>query len=250
MFFHALLMAAIVWINNCICPMWLKWSVYLGSPLIAGMVNGLILGDLQYGLVFGATIMMVFMGISVVGGAIPSDVNLAGYVGVTVSMIARVDPSIGVTVSATLGALGAFAHPLLMTFNSMWVHRADKYAEEGNTKGIFYMNVVGPAGLAFILYFLPSFIIIYFGAPILDSAMSVIPAWLISGLVTVGKLMPALGLALLMQLLFKRTMIPFFIFGFVLSAYLQLSIIPIALIGGGLAVLHYMYSNQKGEVQA
>jgi len=249
MFLHALVMAVIVWINNCICPMWLKWSVYLGSPLIAGAINGLILGDLQYGLVFGATIMMVFMGISVVGGAVPSDVNLAGYVGVTVSMIAKVDPSIGVTVSATLGALGAIANPLLMTLNSMWVHRADKYAEEGNTNGIFYMNVLAPMGIAFVLYFIPSFIIIYFGAPILDAAMAVIPAWLLTGFVTVGKLLPALGLALLMQLLFKKAMLPFFMFGFVMSAYLNLGIVPIAIIGAGIAVLHYMYS-QKGGAQA
>lgn len=246
MLIHAIVMAAIVWCLNSVGPMWLKWSAAMGAPLVAGFINGIILGDISYGLTFGATVMLVFMGVAVIGGAIPSDTTLAGYVGVTVSMMAGADPSVGVTVSATLGALGAAARPLMMTFNSVWVHRADKYAEEGNTKGIYRMNVWGPVALTCVLYFIPCFIIIYFGAPVLDAVMAAIPDWLLTGLSVVGKLLPALGLAMLMQLLFKRSLIPFFIFGFVMSAYLGLGTIPIALTGAGFALMHYMYSVKKG----
>ena len=246
MLIHALVMAAMVWCLTSVGPMWLKWSLHQGAPLIAGLINGIILGDIAYGLTFGATVMLVFMGVAVIGGAIPSDTCLAGYVGVTVSMMAGVDPSMGVTVSATLGALGAAARPLLMTFNSVWVHRADKYAEEGNSKAIARIDVWGPVALCALLYFIPSFIIIYFGATVLDAIMSAIPAWMLTGLGVVGKLLPALGLAMLMQLLFKKSLIPFFIFGFVMSAYLGLGIIPIAITGAGFALMHYMYSTKKG----
>ena len=232
MLIHALVMAAMVWCLTSVGPMWLKWSLHQGAPLIAGLINGIILGDIAYGLTFGATVMLVFMGVAVIGGAIPSDTCLAGYV--------------GVTVSATLGALGAAARPLLMTFNSVWVHRADKYAEEGNSKAIARIDVWGPVALCALLYFIPSFIIIYFGAPVLDAIMAAIPAWLLTGLGVVGKLLPALGLAMLMQLLFKKSLIPFFIFGFVMSAYLGLGIIPIAITGAGFALMHYMYSTKKG----
>ncbi len=246
MLVHALVMAAFVWCLTSVGPMWLKWSLHQGAPLIAGLINGIILGDIAYGLTFGATVMLVFMGVAVIGGAIPSDTALAGYVGVTVSMMAGVDPSMGVTVSATLGALGAAARPLLMTLNSFWVHRADKYASEGDSKALARVDVLGPVALCFLLYFLPSFIVIYFGAPVLDAIMAAIPAWLLTGMGVVGKLLPALGLAMLMQLLFKKSLIPFFIFGFVMSAYLGLGIIPIAITGSGLALMHYMYSVKKG----
>ena len=246
MLIHAIIMAAFVWCLTSVGPMWLKWSLHQGAPLIAGLINGIILGDVAYGLTFGATVMMVFMGVAVIGGAIPSDTCLAGYVGVTVSMMAGVDPSMGVTVSATLGALGAAARPLLMTLNSFWVHRADKYAAEGNTKAMARIDVWGPVALCFVLYFIPSFIVIYFGAPVLDAIMAVIPDWLLTGMGVVGKLLPALGLAMLMQLLFKRSLIPFFIFGFVMSAYLGLGIIPIAITGAGFALMHYMYNAKKG----
>lgn len=246
MLIHAIVMAAMVWCLTSVGPMWLKWSLHQGAPLIAGLINGIILGDIAYGLTFGATVMLVFMGVAVIGGAIPSDTALAGYVGVTVSMMAGVDPSMGVTVSATLGALGAAARPLLMTVNAVWVHKADQYAAEGNTKALARIDVLGPVLVCFVLYFLPSFIVIYFGAPMLDAIMAAIPGWLLTGLGVVGKLLPALGLAMLMQLLFKKSLIPFFIFGFVMSAYLGLGIIPIAITGAGFALMHYMYSTQKG----
>lgn len=246
MLIHAIVMAAILWCLKSVGPMWLKWSAGLGAPLVAGFINGIILGDITYGLTFGATVMLVFMGVAVIGGAIPSDTMLAGYIGVTVSMMAGADPSVGVTVSATLGALGAAANPLVMTLNSIWVHKADQYAAEGNTKALARIDVLGPVLLCFVLYFIPGFIVIYFGAPVLDAAMAIIPAWLLTGLGVVGKLLPALGLAMLMQLLFKKSLIPFFIFGFVMSAYLGLGIVPIAITGAGFALMHYMYSAKKG----
>jgi len=247
-FWLALFMALLVWIINSVCPMWLKWSVALGAPLVSGLINGIIIGDVAYGLEFGATVMLVFMGVAVIGGAMPSDVTLAGYVGVTVSMLARVEPEVGITVAATLGTLGAISKPFMMTLNSFWVHAADRYAEEGNTKGLIYTNVFAPLVFTFILYFIPCFLIIYFGAPLLDSVMAALPKWIINGLTVTGRLLPALGLAMLMQLLYKRTLIPFFIIGFVLSAYLGLGIMPISIIGAALALMHYMYSKKEGAV--
>ena len=51
---------------------------------------------------------------------------------------------------------------------------------------------------------------------------------------------------MLMHLFFKKSLIPFFIFCFVMSSYLCLWIIPIAITGSGLALMHYMYSVKKG----
>ncbi len=249
MFLHALLMAFIVWMLNSVCPMWLKWATYLGAPLISGLINGIILGDISYGLVFGATVMMAFLGLAVVGNAVPSDVCLAGYVGVTMSMIAGVEPSVGLTVSATLGVLGTFATPVYMALNSFWVHKADKYAEDGNTKGIFYMNAIAPLLLTFFIYFIPSFVCIFFGSSLLDTILSALPAQVTAILSTVGNMLPALGLAMLLQLMFKKSLIPFFIIGLVASAYLGMNIMAIAVIGAAFAAMHYMYTKKtKVEV--
>lgn len=48
-----------------------------------------------------------------------------------------------------------------------------------------------------------------------------------------------------MNLLFKGSMVPFFIFGFVATAYLGLGTMPVALIGAGFAIMHFMYTSKK-----
>lgn len=248
LFVHALFMAFLGWMFKTGAPMWLKWSMGLGSPLVAGVINGIILGDLSYGLQMGGTIMLVYIGVNVIGGTVATDVTLGGYIGVTASMLAGVDPSVGITVAATLGVLGTLISPFEKTLNTIWVAKARKYAEKGSTKGIMYMNVFAPLLWGFLIYFLPGFIIIFFGSTALDNVLAVVPAQITTALACVGHILPALGLGMLMNLLFKNNLIPFLIFGFVGTAYLGLGTMAIALIGAGFAIMHYTYMSKKEEL--
>ena len=101
--FHAVFMAFLAWMCKTGAPMWSKWSLALGAPLISGVLNGIILGNMAYGLEMGATVMLVYIGVTVIGGTVASDVTLGGYLGVTMSMIAGVEPAVGITVASTLG---------------------------------------------------------------------------------------------------------------------------------------------------
>lgn len=66
--------------------------MYFGAPLVAGLVNGLLLGDVGYGLSVGSTVMMAYIGMVAIGGSLPSDYALAGYLGVAMTMLAGADP--------------------------------------------------------------------------------------------------------------------------------------------------------------
>ena len=243
--FQAVLMAFLAAFNKTGMPMFAKWSLGLGAPLFAGLINGLIMGELEYGLVMGGTIMLAYIGVTVIGVAISTDVTLGGYIGVTASMLAHVDPSVGITVAATLGVLGSLISPVEKTLNTLWVARAKKCAENGDTKGVSLMAIVAPLLWPIIIYFIPGFILIYYGSTALDSILATVPTQITTALATVGHLLPALGLGMLMNLLYKNTLLPFLLFGFVLSAYLGLGTMPIAIIGVGLAILHYVYTNKE-----
>ena len=246
MLLHAIFMAFLAWMSKVGMPMWSRWSLAMGAPLIAGFLNGIIMGDISYGLQMGGTVMLAYIGIVAIGGTLASDVMLGGYIGVTASMMAHADPSVGLTVSATLGVLGTLISPVEKTLNTIWVTRARKYAEKGDTKGIMYMDVFAPLLWGFLIYFVPGFILIYYGSGVLDSILAMIPTQITTALQAVGNILPALGLGMLMNLLFKKNLIPFLIFGFVCSAYLGLGTMAIALVGTGFAIMHFMYS-KKGE---
>lgn len=247
MFFQAFLMALLAMLSKCGMPMWSRWSLGMGAPLIAGFINGILMGDVGYGLQMGGSIMLVYIGVAVIGGAISNDPMLGGWLGVTASMMAHAEPDLGITVAATLGVIGSVLSPLERTLNSAWVARAHAYADKGNTKGVMLMGTVAPLLVAFVLYFIPGFILLYFGAPVLDDVLAKIPPQITKAFSTVGHLLPALGLAMLMNLLYKNSLLPFLIFGFVATAYLGLGTMPVAFIGVGLAIMHYMYTRKETE---
>ena len=64
-----------------------------------------------------------------------------------------------------------------------------------------------------------------------------VPEWLSTGLNVSTKIMTAYGLALLLTMMIKKGMTPFLFIGFLLAAYLNLSVIAVALIGVCLAVV-------------
>ena len=243
---QALIIALCSWLVATAFPMWLRWSCYFGAPLVAGLVNGLLLGDLAYGLQVGSTVMMAYIGMVAIGGSLPSDFALAGYLGVAMTMYAGADPSVGLTIAVPIGLLGLLSANVKMSLNAIWVHRADRYAEEGNARGVVLMNLFASQIFPFITYFIPSFLCVYFGSGALESLLAVIPSQVTSILGLAGHLIPALGLAMLMTVLVKASLVPFFAVGFALSAYLGLGTMPIAIIGAAAGVLHLIYTSGEG----
>ncbi len=246
----AILVALLTWFNSAAAPMWLRWSTHFGAPLVAGLIYGIVLGDVPYGLAVGSSVMMVYMGLVAVGGSVPSDLSVAGYLGVAMTMLAKQPPEVGLTIAVPLGTLGVLAQNTKMTTNAIWVHRADKYAAEGNTRGVMLMNVFASQIIPFLLLAVPSFLAVYYGAPALESFLAGVPAWVLGILKLIGRLLPALGLALLFQQIFNKRTLPFIVIGFVLASYLNLPVMPISFIGIALAFLHYLYTTRKGFGEA
>lgn len=243
--FQALIIALCAWYSATAAPMWLRWSIYFGAPLVAGLVDGLLLGDVSYGLQVGSTVMMAYIGMVAIGGSLPSDYALAGYLGVAMTMYAGADPSVGLTIAVPIGLLGLLSFNVKMSLNSIWVHKADQYAAKGDTRGVAAMNLFASQIFPFLTYFIPSFLCVVFGSGALESLMNVIPTQVTSILSLAGHLIPALGLAMLASVLFKSSLIPFFLIGFALSAYLGLGTMPIAILGAAAGILHLIYTSQK-----
>lgn len=249
MFFIALIIALITWYVATAAPMFLRWSCYFGAPLVAGLINGLLFGDLAYGLKVGATVQMAYLGLVAVGGALPSDMSLAGYLGTGLAMAAHMSPESALTVAVPLGALGLLCFNARMTLNAIWVHKADEYAKQGNIFGIKLMNLVASQLIPILTYFIPSFIAMYLGSMGLEKFLAIVPQPVIQALKVTGGMIPALGIGMLLSYLWKKEYAPYFFIGFVLCAYLGLSTTAIAVLGGCIAAVH-LYNSKKGSVVA
>ncbi|HHW57614.1 PTS sugar transporter subunit IIC [Thermoanaerobacter sp. A7A] len=249
MLIKAILIGLITWLSGGLLSLTLSWSLYMAAPLMGGLIVGAILGDVTYGVKVGAAIQMAYIGYIVAGGALPADLALAGYLAVALTMLAKAPPEMGVTFAVTLGFLGLLVRTGKMTLNSIWVHQADKYAEDGNTKGIILMNIVASQIIPFLGYFVPTFLAVYLGADYLKNLMNVLPQFLITGLKVVGTLLPALGLAILLKYIGRNTLLPFMFIGFILVAYLKLDLIAVTIIAASIAILHVLYVYKQGGTE-
>lgn len=221
---------------------------HIHRPIVTGLVVGLILGDMKTGLIVGGTLELVWMGMVPLAGAQPPNVVIGGIIGTSIAILGNLEPQAAIGIAVPFAVAAQAGITLLFTAFSPIMHKADKYAEEANTKGIDKINYLGIA-ILFVSYFVCAFLPIYFGADKAADIVAMIPEKFIEGLGVAGGMMPAIGFAMLLRVMFKKEYMAFLIGGFVLVAYLQIPILALALIGLAIAMYdYYLKSSQPVQV--
>jgi mannose/fructose/N-acetylgalactosamine-specific phosphotransferase system component IIC len=85
------------------------------------------------------------------------------------------------------------------------------------------------------------------GSTLMDGLINSLPQWLLDGLLSGALLLPAVGFSLLMQMTISKKLIPFYILGFILAAYLKLDILGVAIIGVVIALILSQYDRNDEE---
>ncbi|MBO0453723.1 MULTISPECIES: PTS mannose/fructose/sorbose/N-acetylgalactosamine transporter subunit IIC [Enterococcus] len=218
-----------------------------GKPLVAGLIVGIIMGDVKNGVIIGATINALYIGAVTPGGAMASDIGIAGYVGTALALSTGVSAEIAVSIAVPLGLIGTFVWQLFATINSFLVHKTDEYAAEGNLRKLTFMTIGLPQIIAFVFRFVPAFLVLYFGASAAQDIVKIIPEWLTAIITVIGGMLPALGMAVLLKMLLtKPSLMGYFILGFIVVTALELPIFTVALIGIALAMISYLNQENAG----
>lgn len=225
----------------------LSAKIGLFSPVFGGAVTGLIMGDLKTGLVIGATLQLTTLGVATYGGATVPDFLSGSIMGTAFAILSGRGTAYGIGLAIPIGLLLTQMDILGRLTNTFFQHRADKYATEGNYRGVERMNVFG--AIPWMLSRgIPVFIGLLFGSAVVKAINNWIPQWIMNGLKTAGIILPAMGIAILLRYLPIKRYFPYFIIGFVLMAYFakSFSLLGTALLGLALAVIHvYNVMNSK-----
>lgn len=217
----------------------------IGRALVAGLICGLILGDVKTGVLCGVAVQAIFIGQITPGGAVPSDLNLAGFIGIPLAIVSGGSPETAVALAVPLGALGVGLHNFTMTVQSAFSHRADKYAEKGNARGVRLANISGTS-VSFLERFFIVTLTCYFGAPFAEKLLNALPELVLHFLQIGGKMLPALGFAILLkQIVNEKWMIFLFIFGWVINSSFEITTTTLVFIAIALSLIYVMsrYSN-------
>lgn len=238
MAFQALLVAIFITLNGGVFSEYFNWVV-AGSPLITGSITGLLLGDFQTGALVGAAIQLVTMGNITVGGVNSFDKRYASIIGTAVTIVSHQSVEVGLTLAVSLGTLGLIANNIWMTVNVAFVHMADRYVEKGETKRLWVYNWLLPNLLIALVYGVPAFLAVYFGAEYLEGLMAMLPAAVTTALTAVGSVLPALGIAMMLKVVYKPKFVAFVVVGYLAVAYMGFNIMACAILGTACAVLYW-----------
>ena len=218
------------------------------QPIVLALPIGLIMGNVPDAMKIGAALQMIYLGAIAPGGTLPSDEALASCIAIPIALAAKMTPQVAVTLAVPVGLLGVLIDNIKRTYHSYFVHRADKAAEEMNQKGLERNEFWYPFFLSIPLRVLPCTLALYFGTDAVSAFLNSIPAWATNGLTVAGGLLPALGFAMTILVIGKKTLIPYFILGFALVGYSGINTIGAAVIGVCVALLQATFM-QRGEVK-
>lgn len=208
------------------------FSGILTQPLSAALIAGLATGKMSQAMIIGAGIQLVYLGVtSTPGGNVPSDPALASAIAIPIAVGISMSPQAAIALAVPFGVLGVFMDQLRRTINAVWVHMADRYADDLNYSGIYRVAFLYPALAGFVIRFPLVFAANYFGQGIINQILDVIPEWLMHGFEVMGGILPALGFALTIMVIGKKSLLPYFFIGFIAVIYFSAPVMAVAVIG-------------------
>jgi len=246
LFVQALLVALWVWIAFIDSHM---AQTHIFRPIFTGPVVGLIMGDLQTGLIVGASVELMFLAVIFVGTAIPPNPTISTAIATAFAVLSGGDPQLAIATALPIALIGQIVETVQNTvINVYFMHRCDTAVEKGSSRMLIRNNTVYPMLMNFVLYSIPTFLAIYLGADYVQMIIDAIPDKLIAGFAAGGGLIGGVGFALLLKNIKSKKFWPFFFIGFVFASYMDVNMIGIGIIAVICVAIYYYQSNNKASV--
>lgn len=207
------------------------------QPLITSTLVGLCLGNLQQGLIIGCTLELMSIGIVSVGAAVPSDMVLASVIASAFAILTGASAQQAIAIAVPIGVLGQLLGIVMRMVLAGLSHAADHAIDEGKFKQARSYHIFWGTLIYALMYFIPIFVSIFFGTNVVKEIVAVIPQWLTNGLTLASKLLPAYGFALLMSTMLSRKTMVYFLIGFFITAYGNISVTGVAIFAVLLALV-------------
>ncbi|MCI1859833.1 MAG: PTS sugar transporter subunit IIC [Sporolactobacillus sp.] len=219
------------------------------SPLMTGLVCGIVTGHVAEAMIVTAAIQLIYMGAVAPGGPLPSEPAVAASIAVPVALLGHLTPAAGVAIAVPVGLLGSYAYQLRFFLDSFVTRLMDKYAREANDKGLFLSIIVIPTVIAFCLFVPIIFIALYYGAPVIASFVKEISGGIVLHVLNVvGGGLAALGIAIIMHVIGKKSLLIFFFLAYFMTvsfASLKISTVTYAIFGAILAGMYVLFTQNK-----
>ncbi|MGK0552687.1 PTS mannose/fructose/sorbose/N-acetylgalactosamine transporter subunit IIC [Enterococcus faecalis] len=220
----------------------------IGRPLILSTLAGLVLGDLRTGITLGASLELISMGFVSIGAAGPPNMQLGSIIAAAFAILTNSSTETALTIAIPVAVAGEFMSIIMRMVIAQFGHAADraisKHKYQQAKRIHFYWSFIFNA----LVYFIPIFLTVYFGADVVADLVHKIPELITKALTVGGNMLSALGFAMLLSTMLSKKYFPFFIFGFFIVAYSNLSLIGVTIFAALIAFMMDQIHYREKEV--
>lgn len=221
------------------------WSG-LNTPIGAGFIVGLIMGNIPVGLFIGASMQLMILGVGTFGGASRIDATIGTVLATAFSIsIHGMSPQVAISSIAVPVATIMIQLDILARFtNTYFAHRIDHDIETFNYKGIERNYLLGALPWA-LSRAIPVFLALAFGRGLVQAIANALNgswAWLGNGLSLAGATLPAVGFAILLRYLPVKKHVAYLILGFTITTLFGVIFSNVQSLGTGIAAISKGFS--------
>jgi PTS system galactosamine-specific IIC component len=225
---------------------WLE-GFFIFRPIIVSTLTGLILGDVQLGLITGGITELAFAGLTPAGGTQPPNPVLAGVMTTVIAYTTQTEAGASMALALPFSFLMQYVILFCYSSFSLFMKGADEATEKADIKKIVQINIICTMLVA-LLYGIIVFLCTYVAQDAMKAFVEVLPEWLTHGFGVVGGILPAVGFAMLLKVMLKFEFVPYLLIGFVMSCFLDFSnLLPVAVVGTALALFVYNIDQNRNR---
>lgn len=229
MIVQGLLVALVFYVCDLLSLAWCA-NPMLDRPIVLGPLVGLVLGDLRQGILLGASIELIFLGVASIGPSMPANAGLGGTIATAFVILTGADMEVALALAVPIGLLGVFTFELQKLITASFLPMFDRFAATGNSKA-YDRAILWVSALVYCFQASLVFLCIAFGTHSIDVILASIPAPIIDGIKVAGGMLPAVGLGILtIMLLGRKGAFLYYLLGFVLVVFFNVSTTAVALI--------------------
>ena len=235
----------------------------LNRPLIASVFVGLILGDVKGCIQIAIPMQIIYIALVTPGGTVAADLRAVSYIGIPLAWALAKSQGLdlgGSEASGLAGALGTMVGTVgtvqfygTAMMNLVWQHIGRARLDKKDFSIIGKVEVIFPLISHLLISFIPVMLIVYYGADAVDQFKEALPmdSWYMKSLFTLGSLLPAVGIAILLKsVVNKATDLIFFLFGFTLAGSMHLTLIAATAVGAVFALINYQMTMIRNRAAA
>lgn len=218
-----------------------------GTPVLAGLAAGAIMGDVAMGLLIGGTMQLMSLGVGGYGGSSVPNYQIGAIIGVAFACAIGGGLESGLAVGIPTAALGVQLDVFGKMIGSFFLHKAQACGDKLETKKMYRWILCGFLGRP-LMAALVVFIALTAGAGMIETLLKNMPTWLNGGLSVAGGLLPAVGFAILLKYMPFNKYFVYAIAGFVLTSFFKAPMLAVALLGFVAAYLTFRQTERFQSV--